>query len=302
MDIRQFEYVITIAEAGSLSLASEKLFLSQPNLSKFLKNLEKSLGTKLFVRTSTGIRLTKSGEIYVDSAEKILQQYRRAQNKINDIENLDSGRVDFGISTYRGSFLFPTILKKFNSRYPNIDIIVHEHHSVVLEELIAKGKLDMALVAKPEISKEIKSSSLLEDEVVIVAHKDFTFNSKINYYSDGNMWINFKEIANEHFLLSPPRTILGKIARSHFKNIHAPINTINQNCSAEMAVALANKGIGIAFNYRSCCFDNNNLNIFSIGKEKQYVPLLLKYPPDDYKCNATILLTNLIREYFSQKK
>ncbi len=301
MDIRQFEYVIAIAEAGSLSLASEKLFLSQPNLSKFLIKLEESLGTKLFIRTSTGIRLTKSGEIYVDSAEKILQQYRRTQNKINDIENLGLGRVDFGISSYRGSFLFPKILKRFNSRYPNVDIIVHEHHSVVLEELTSKGKLDMALVAKPEISKEIKSHSILEDEVVIVAHKDFPLKSKINYYNDGSMWVDFKEIAHEHFLLSPPRTILGKIARSHFRNINVQTNTINQNCSAEMAVALANEGIGIAFNYRSCCSDNNNLNMFSIGKEKQYIPLLLKYPSSDYKCRATNLLTNLIREFFSQK-
>jgi DNA-binding transcriptional LysR family regulator len=299
MDIKEFEYVLAIAEAGSLSLASEKLFLSQPSLSKFLKKLEKSLGTTLFMRTSTGIQLTNSGKIYVDNVEKLLQEYRRAQNKINDIENLDAGRVDFGISTYRGLYLFPKIFKKFNSRYPNVDIIVHEADSVVLEELILKGKIDMALVAKPEFSKDLKSYNLLEDEVVLVAHKDYPLKCKIHYYDNGTMWVNFKEISNECFLLSPPRTILGKVARSLFRNINAQANSLNQNCSAEMAVALASEGLGISFNYRSCCSNTNELNVYSIGKEKQYVPLILKYPSNDYRCRATTLLTNLIREYFA---
>lgn len=302
MDIKEFEYVIALAEAGSLSLASEKLFLSQPSLSKFLKKLENSLGTTLFMRTSTGIQLTNSGKIYVDNAEKILQAYRRTKNKINDIENLDAGRVDFGISTYRGSYLFPKIFKKFNSCYPNVDIIVHEHHSVYLEELISKGKLDMALIAKPIITKDIKSYSLLEDEVVLVAHKEYPLKSQIHYYDSGAMWVDFEDISNERFLLSPPPTILGKIARTLFQNINVQANSINQNCSAEMAIALANEGIGISFNYRSCCSDNNNLHVFSIGERKRYVPLMLKYPSDDYRCRATNLLSNLIREYFAQQQ
>ncbi len=305
MDIKQFEYVITIAESGSLSLAAERLFLSQPNLSKFLTKLENELGTKLFIRTSFGTKLTKSGEIYVDSAQKIMQQYRRAQNKINDIQNLEAGRVDFGISTYRGSFLLPGILKKFNTRYPNVDIVIHEHDSVVLEELTSKGKLDMALIAKPDHRKGMASKSILEDEVVLVAHKDFELNCEIHPFDNGGQWIELETLlrANVPFILSPPRTILGNLARSYFKDAFPSILAINQNCSAEMAVALASEGLGVAFNYRSCFRGNSDLKSYSIGFHKRFVPLLLMYPADsdDYKCRSTLLLAELIKEYFNQK-
>ncbi|MBF4695258.1 LysR family transcriptional regulator substrate-binding protein [Fusibacter sp. Q10-2] len=174
-----------------------------------------------------------------------------------------------------------------------------------MEELISKGKLDMALIAKPDHRKEMTPKSILEDEVILVAHKDFDLNCEIHNFDNGNQWIELESLhkAKIPFILSPPRTILGKLARSYFRDISPPVMAINQNCSAEMAVALAEEGLGVAFNYRSCSRANSNLKSYSIGSSKRFVPLLLKYPTDndDYKCRSTLLLAELIKAYFEQK-
>lgn len=81
MDIKYFEYVLTIAELESINKAANHLYISQPNLSVSIKNLEKELGFKIFERNKTGIKLTNEGKIFVESAKKI----RREIEIINSI-------------------------------------------------------------------------------------------------------------------------------------------------------------------------------------------------------------------------
>ena len=65
MDNREMDYIIAIAEEGSISKAAERLFMAQSTLSQFLGNLERKLGSKLFVRTSTGVRPTEAGRVRI---------------------------------------------------------------------------------------------------------------------------------------------------------------------------------------------------------------------------------------------
>ena len=102
MELRELEYVTAIADAGSLSKAADRLYLAQSSLSQFLNRLESELGTKLFVRTSGGVRPTLSGEIYIRSARQILRQYRMMRAEVQDMERPSEGRIDFGISSFRG--------------------------------------------------------------------------------------------------------------------------------------------------------------------------------------------------------
>ena len=297
MDFKEFEYVIAVAEEGTISAAADRLYLSQPSISKFLKKLEDRLGTPLFNRTSTGVRLTYAGEVYVQNAKSILQQYRRTKNQLRDIENLENGRVDFGISSYRGSYLLPQILKRFYDRYPNVEIIIHEHDSKKLEAMIADGDLDLALVAKTDYEKYV-DKQVLADEVVLVTAKDHPIEkiARSDKQNPEMKWINISEISRYNFILSPTKTILGTIARRLFGLSNSHYNYTNDNCSAEMAAALAKAGIGIAFSYRSCCEDRDDLAIYSIGENKEFVPLVLLYPSGEYVYRATDLLAELIRK------
>lgn len=79
--MKDFLYVKTIAEEKSINRAAQKLFLSQPSLTKFLHRLEKTLGYSLFTRTAQGISLTAYGKLYYDMACEILDVYEKNQKK-----------------------------------------------------------------------------------------------------------------------------------------------------------------------------------------------------------------------------
>lgn len=149
MDMKELKYLAVLAEEESISRAAERLYMAQSSLSQFLHQFESEIGTKLFVRTSKGITPTYSGKRFIEHAREILLEYQRAKNELWDNENLQSGKVILGISSFRGRRKLPTILRKFYERYPNVKVQVVEDNSICLEELLLDGKIDIAVIAMP---------------------------------------------------------------------------------------------------------------------------------------------------------
>ena len=147
MDLKELNYVVTVANEGSISRAAEKLFMSQSSLSQAIRVLEQDLGTSVFVRTTRGVRPTAAGDAFISHAKQILQQYRTACSEAADIENLNGGTMIFGISTYRGTYLLPPVLKRFRTLYPKVHVEICEMDSIDLEDQLLEGLLDLALIA-----------------------------------------------------------------------------------------------------------------------------------------------------------
>ena len=117
MEIKELNYLIAIAEEKSISKAAERLYMAQSSLSQALQLYEAELGTPIFMRTARGVRPTPAGDAFLSHARQILKQYHLAQSEAWDIENLKGGQIIFGISTFRGTYLLPPVLKKFNHNY-----------------------------------------------------------------------------------------------------------------------------------------------------------------------------------------
>lgn len=101
MEVKEMNYIVAISEEGSISKAAERLFMAQSGLSQFLMRLETEINAKLFVRTSTGVRPTEAGRLMIEYAYRELSEYHRVRDKIQDVNNLEGGRVIAGISTFR---------------------------------------------------------------------------------------------------------------------------------------------------------------------------------------------------------
>lgn len=115
MDSKYFEYVIAISECGSINKAAQILQISQPNLSVSIKNLEQELGFSVFQRKKTGVHLTKEGELFVKSAQKILVELETIKN----IPFLFTDKKNISIScTY--SFDFMNCFLDFKKKNPSI--------------------------------------------------------------------------------------------------------------------------------------------------------------------------------------
>lgn len=302
MDLKELNYIVTIADEGSISHAAEKLYMAQSSLSQFLQIYEAELGTPIFMRTSRGVRPTAAGSAFVTHARQILLLYRKAQNEVWDIEDLKGGRIEFGISTFRGTYLLPPVLKKFHELYPAIHVEVTEGDSLSLEEKVQDGLLELALIALPAVWLKENVEPLMTDEILLVTAKTHPVMQFVQP-PKGNgehAWINLSDTADFEYILGPKDTILGRMAREEFQKLGVKPFTRNTNFTAPFAAAMAREGIALAFTYKSCIVEDKNAEYLRIGEYGIFLKLGLAYSPGEYHSRAAKALGTLFHDTYDK--
>ena len=173
MDFKQLQYIITIYEEGGISKAAEKLFISQPSLSKCVITLEKQLGMKIFDRSVVPIELTPFGKAYIETAQQILNLNEDLIRRISDIKKVDTRLLRIG-TTFTGSAQkLPHLLPKFIEENPEIELEIIEENTNFLEETLIKGHLDLILLNGPIENKKIKFIPMEEEKLYLVTPPDY---------------------------------------------------------------------------------------------------------------------------------
>ncbi len=126
MNSKQIEYFLTLSSLGSFSKAAEKLCISQPSLSQYIKKLESEVGCELFVRSGMSVALTQQGEVFLRYARTSSDIERNMFLELADIKNECGGNIKVGISHFRCSGMMPDVVSQFRKIYPNITVSLHE--------------------------------------------------------------------------------------------------------------------------------------------------------------------------------
>ncbi len=145
MNVRACEYLIAIAEQGTLSRAARKLGVSQPTLSNFLNNTECDLGKTLFYRSGKVMALTEAGRVYLEYCRRILEVKERTYHSIASLCNQYSEHFTVGVTPHRGSTTFSQIFGQFCQRWPGVRVDLKEGYMETLLEGIDNGEIDLAL-------------------------------------------------------------------------------------------------------------------------------------------------------------
>ncbi|WP_128104012.1 LysR family transcriptional regulator [Paenibacillus sp. DCT19] len=149
MRLEQLKYIIEVANCGSITVAADKLHVSQPNISYAISSLEKELDAVIFHRTRAGTETTEIGRSIIEQAQEIMNQVEILKNTSRNHGSLVEGTLTIGaISGICTSFL-PKTLSAVKTKYPNVDLVIHEGHSGEIEEGVIQGKLDIGLVGIP---------------------------------------------------------------------------------------------------------------------------------------------------------
>lgn len=120
MYFKNYEYFLMIAEEGSISKAADKLYLTQPSLSKYLKRLEENLGVELFSRDRYPLALTQAGIIYKRYVEEIRAKERQLQQEFSEFREGLFGHVTLALTEWRSSVMLPALFPYFRERFPHI--------------------------------------------------------------------------------------------------------------------------------------------------------------------------------------
>lgn len=231
----------TVANHGNITKASEELMISQPAISKSIKNLEEQLGGTLFIRTKRGVILTDGGKEFYKYIKQAMEYIQNAESKFTDLINLETGSIKIGISTtLTKEFLLP-FLEIFHAKYPNINI---EINTDITNELIPKlrnGLIDMIILnlAKNHYGEDIEILKIKEIHDCFVCNKSFSelLNRKVS----------IKELAKYPLILLPKgantRMFVDNLASNHGVTLKPNIEL----ASIALNVEFARIGLGISY-------------------------------------------------------
>ena len=171
---RHIQSFVEICREKSFKVAAEKLFLTQPAISKTLKELEEILGATLLTRSRAGVTLTEYGEVFLHFAEMSLAALQQGLSGVEQIGAQGKTKLSVGALPSVAARLMPAVATRFSELAPNTNLrIVDGPHGYLLERM-RLGELDLVIgrLGRPETMQGISFTQLYEEKVEFVVRAD----------------------------------------------------------------------------------------------------------------------------------
>ena len=249
MNLRELEYIVTLAEEKSLTKAADRLFITPSALTQQVLRLEKELHTPLFLRSRNGWQTTQAGEIYLQAAKKMLFMKQDTYKQIQDLTARKAYSVTIGFPPERGSAMFSAIYPVFREKYPDITIHLRETSVLSQQDLVASGQLDLGFMTLADSQKTQDEYITLQKEEILIAVPD-TYPDELLMAAPPQKdspypVISLKKLKNEPFAMMSGTSTLRGVQEEIFRR-----NQIQPIVSFETARA---KTIFEMISYNLCC-------------------------------------------------
>jgi DNA-binding transcriptional LysR family regulator len=166
MELRQLRAFVEIVREGSFTRAAERLRIAQPAVSMAIRKLEEELELTLLNRQDKRVSPTAEGEVFLRHAERILDNCAAAQTEMAELRGLNRGEVRVGIPPMMSSYYFPRVIREFRERYPDLRLSVYGDGAARIQRMIARGEIDMGVIAGGKIPEGLRSRRFLREEIV----------------------------------------------------------------------------------------------------------------------------------------
>ncbi|MDP2155992.1 MAG: LysR substrate-binding domain-containing protein, partial [Sulfuricella sp.] len=156
MKLQQLRYLCEVAKQGlNVSAAAEKLYTSQPGVSKQIRLLEDELGIDIFVRNGKRVvEITEPGKAILAIAERLLREAENLRQAGKDFSNEGSGSLVIATTHTQARYALPQTVKAFVQRYPGVNLALHQGNPTQVAQMVVSGEADIAIAT--EIIGEVK--------------------------------------------------------------------------------------------------------------------------------------------------
>ncbi len=244
MDIRALRYFVTLIKEKSFTRASEQLFITQPTMSKMIKNLELDLGVPLLHRKGHRFWLTDAGEVLYKNALNILEQMDTLDAELADLNALEKGHLRVGIPPMVGH-LYASLIRRYRQMYPNVELTILEYGGQKIEQAVVSGELDVAItMLSPYIDARLESHSFVNYPVMAVLPDEAHWRKQ--------RLIRWEQIANEPFYLYTEDFTLSESIHHCCEQANFVPQVAARSSQWDFLVALVKSG-GVAFLPQPLC-------------------------------------------------
>ena len=238
LNLHQLATFQVVAKHCSYVRAAEELHFSQPAVSAQIRQLEETLGVKLFEQIGRRTHLTQAGDELYHYSQKIFAVIDEALETMEELRGPDHGRLRVGADTTVGTYVIPGLLGKFHQSYPEVEISLDVVNRAALVERIMSNEIDIAIVGRVPDDIPVVIEPFAPNELVLVASPYHRLAGRAN--------VPLSELAKEHFLMrevgSGTRAALELVLQEAEVPLHVSMHMGN-NSAIKQGVAA---GLGIA--------------------------------------------------------
>jgi len=178
VELRHLRYFVAVAEMENVSRAALKLHVSQPALSRQIRDLEDELGFSLLERTAKSVRLTDAGRAFLDNARALLQNADDAVTKARAVASSEPTELHVGYSPTPTAEILPKTLRAFQAAMPNVHVKLHDWSNNAILEGIRDGRLQLGLIvppAKASALPDLRYEELFHERVCVAVAPQHPF-------------------------------------------------------------------------------------------------------------------------------
>ncbi|MFC7063871.1 LysR family transcriptional regulator [Halobacillus seohaensis] len=282
MDIRHLEYFSEVARQLSFTKAASTLHVSQPSISKVIKNLEEELGVPLFYR-SKHLELTDAGKAVLANAKNVLKAFDNLTLELTDIMELKKGEIKIGIPPIIGAAFFSNLISRFKDLYPLIEINLTEVGSKEIKRGVEDGSLDIGLICNIPIKKEnFELVRVIKDPLMMIVHSENPLASEKS--------IDLAKLEKEPFILyREDFTLYDRIIEECASKGFEP-KIVCQSSQKDFMIEMVEAKLGVALLPSKICYkintpevkaipltnSNINLELAMVWKKNMYLPFSVR--------------------------
>lgn len=272
MDIYQLKTFVTVATQGSITKASELLFLSQPAVSAHIKALEDELGLPLFIRTAKGMSLSAQGSALLAKAEQLLHLQKELLLDAKRLKGELHGCVRLGCNRGSSAKLLGPLLNQLSKCYPQLDISMQYGSSAEIQQAVVQGKVDAGFYTSAMPDQRLHAIEV--DSYGIYVAAPFGWATK-------GAQPNWSQLAQLPWILAEPETCCGRAAAAFFASQAFYPEKVIKVDQEHMTRALIASGAGIGLLHADSALDAETKGeVQLLGQTDQQVKLWLSCQPD----------------------
>lgn len=204
---RQLKAFIAVAECNSFADACALVHLSQPALSIAIKNLEQAVGGRLLIRTTRTLSLSPEGQSFLPVARRLVADWDTALNDLHNLFAKRIGKLAIAVMPSFAANQLPPVLRDFRREYPNINVLVNDVITEVVEEWVRSGRVEIGITFRPEHLTDLNFNPLFNDAFVVALPSDHTLAGR-----DRLQWADMA--GQTLLLLQRPSAVRGLIDRT----------------------------------------------------------------------------------------
>jgi DNA-binding transcriptional LysR family regulator len=172
INLDQLRIFQAVAQSRSFTRAAALVHLTQPGISKHIKQMEAYFGDRLFDRSGKKVALTESGEVLFEATQEVMAIIDAAERRIDDLKGLRGGRLRLGSSFPVGVYLLPKVLAEFRRRYPAMEVTLDISLSERIEAKLLANELDLGLVSYDARDPRLLTRAFMTDELIAIVPPD----------------------------------------------------------------------------------------------------------------------------------